>query len=77
MAKVKSPGVPSMIAAMHVLCRLVRKYGTAGVALKVSPSVAAALVALDAACRIWENADNYPGQTDNTLGAYEDDPNNS
>lgn len=76
MPYVKSPGVASMRAAMHVLCRLVRKYGTYGVSLKLSPAIASAMLALDAACRAWENLDNYPGETDSTLGGYEDDPNN-
>lgn len=73
----KLRGTSSMIRLMRAICHFVRAYGVAGMAIRTSPAIAAALTALDAACRAWEEADDQPGETDVTPGGYEDDPDNS
>lgn len=74
----KAPrGVPTIVALMKAICRPVRKYGTSGIATWTTPAIAAALTALETACRAWEDSDDHPGEIDITLGGYEDDPDHS
>lgn len=68
----KPRGTASMIVAMQVLCRFVRKYGTAGVGTWTSPAIATAMQALNTACMIWEGKGPYQGEINAGGPGYED-----
>jgi hypothetical protein len=75
MAKVRTGG-SSIIYATRIICRMVGKYGTFGIAQKTTPAFTAAVVALVAACQAWEALDDYPGEIDQTAptGSEDDEP---
>lgn len=58
-------GKKVILAVARKTCRLVGRYGTAGViAYTASPALGAALEAVRTACMAWEALDNYPGEID-------------
>ena len=57
-------GSPLIIQLVRKICRTVSKYGAADLAAKTSPAYQAAVIALIAACAVFEAADNEPGQID-------------
>lgn len=67
-------GSSTIILSARRICRMVGKYGTGGIAAATSntPAYLAAVVALVAACQVWEALDDYPGQIDQTPGGETD-----
>jgi hypothetical protein len=67
-------GSSTIIASTRRICRMVGKYGTGGIISATSghPAFAAAVVALVAACQVWEALDDFPGEVDQTPGGETD-----
>lgn len=61
-------GTSSILAGARIICRMVRKFGTAGLAARTNADFADAVVALEAACAVLEAADDWVGQIDFTAG---------
>lgn len=67
-------GSSTIIRSARQICRMVGRFGTAGIANATSntPAYAAAVIALVAACQVWEAIDDYPGEIDQTSGGETD-----
>lgn len=67
-------GSSTIIQSTRRICRMVGKYGIGGItaATNSTPAFAAAVVALVAACQVWEALDDYPGEIDQTAGGETD-----
>lgn len=61
-------GTSSILAGARLICRMVRRFGTAGLAARTSADFATAVVALEVACAALEAADDWVGQVDFTAG---------
>lgn len=59
-------GTSSILEASRTICRMVGKFGTARLAAATTPELAAAVLALSAACIAFSALDDYPGQIDET-----------
>jgi hypothetical protein len=57
-------GSPLIIHLVRKICKTVAVYGASDLASKTSNEYKAAVLALVAACAIFEAADNEPGQID-------------
>jgi hypothetical protein len=67
-------GSSTIIVSTRRICRMVGKYGTGGIASATSshPAFLAAVIALVAACQVWESLDDFPGEIDQTPGGETD-----
>ena len=59
-------GVSTILKASRIICRMVGRFGTAGMAQQTTPAFAAAVTALASACMAFEALDDYPGEIDRT-----------
>lgn len=59
-------GVSTILFASRVICKMVGRFGTAALASSTTPEFAAAVVALNIACRAFDALDDYPGEIDRT-----------
>lgn len=59
-------GTPTIIKLVRHICRVVNKYGVRDLESKTNASYKAAVLALVAACALFEAADDFPGEVDYT-----------
>ena len=59
-------GTPLIIHLVRKICRTVSVYGASDLAARTSTAYRAAVLALVAACAVFEAADNEPAQIDRT-----------
>jgi len=59
-------GIPTVIDAARLICKMVGVYGTPGLSAATTPEFAAAVLALVAACNAFTALDDYPGEIDRT-----------
>jgi len=68
-------GVSSILVGARLICRMVGRFGTAALETATTPELAAAVIALVAACQAFEALDDFPGERDRTEGELpEDEP---
>lgn len=59
-------GFSSFLVGARLICRIVGKYGTNGIATRGTPELAAAATALVVACQAFELLDDHPGEIDSS-----------
>ena len=59
-------GVSTILKASRLICRIVSRFGTAGLGVETTPAFVAAVTALVSACHAFEALDDYPGEIDHT-----------
>ena len=59
-------GTPSIIKHARAICRLVARYGAGDLATVTTTGYSEAVLALVAACALFEALDDFPGQIDAT-----------
>jgi len=59
-------GFSSFYGAAKIICRIVGRFGTAGIAARGTPELAAAATALVVACHAFKALDDYPGEIDSS-----------
>lgn len=57
-------GIPTVISAARLICKMVSIYGTPGLAGATTPAFAAAVLALVSACNAFTALDDTPAQID-------------
>lgn len=57
-------GVSTIYVAAKVICRMVKRFGTSALAVRVSEEFAVAVVALVAACDVFDASDDQPLKVD-------------
>ena len=59
-------GTPTIIKLARRICRLKATFGASDLAAKTTADFALAIVALQAACAVFEALDDFPAQIDRT-----------
>lgn len=59
-------GVPTIISAARIICKMVGVYGAPGLSSATTPEFAAAVLALVTACNAFTALDDYPAEVDRT-----------
>lgn len=58
-------GVSTVLRGARLICRMVGRFGTAGLAARTTPAYTAAVIAFVTACQVFEALDDEPGEIDN------------